>query len=121
MKLYYVKTHSILLPDGSTAMPGTVVGVDKLPASAEWLAGVLADGTISEVKGPEDLPPSTEPPPPPPTKVEEKWAYNPAALSNLGLDQLNAIIEEQRGDEPVEPAPTVEEAIAFLTQNFVPE
>lgn len=121
MLLYRVETVAVLLPSGSLALPGTAVGRDVLPQSEEWLAGALADGILVKVKGPEDLPKDLTPPPPPPTRVEEKWSFNPAALSGLSLEDLNVIIEEHRGEEPVEPAPSIEEAIAFLSQNFVPE
>lgn len=121
MLLYRVEKNAVLLPSGSLAMPGTAVGRDVLPASDEWLEGAVAEGTLVKVNGPEDLPPADTKPPVEPTKVDEKWSFNPAALAGLSLDDLNVLIEEHRGEEPVEPAPSIEEAIAFLTQNFVPE
>lgn len=45
------------------------------------------------------------------------WIFDPATLSGKPLDELNVIIKER--DEAVEPFATVEEAIAFLSQNYI--
>ncbi len=47
------------------------------------------------------------------------WIFNPAELAGKPLDELNIIIKER--DAAVEPFATVEEAIAFLSQNYITE
>lgn len=47
------------------------------------------------------------------------WIFNPAELQGKPLEELNVLIAAR--DDTVEPFGTVEEAIAYLSQNFVTE
>ena len=47
------------------------------------------------------------------------WIFNPADLQGKPLEELNVLIAAR--DDTVEPFGTVEEAIAYLSQNFITE
>lgn len=47
------------------------------------------------------------------------WIFNPAELQGKPLEELNVLIAAR--DDTVEPFGTVEEAIAYLSQNFITE
>lgn len=54
---------------------------------------------------------------PPEIKQDKSlWVFDPQSLAGKTLDQLNTLVKET--DPKVEPFTTVEEAIAFLSQDF---
>ncbi len=46
-----------------------------------------------------------------------KWIFDPATLTDKSVEELNVLIKENGPD--VDPFDTVEEAVAFLSQDFV--
>lgn len=54
----------------------------------------------------------------PAPKIASRWVLDPDALKGMTLDQLNVMVVER--DESIEPFDTVEEAIEWLSQDFVP-
>ena len=90
-------------------VPTGVSAAGGIPDASDEGAGVSASPVaVQPVPGPEvDGAGSPKSP----------WIFDPAELAGKPLDELNIIIKER--DAAVEPFATVEEAIAFLSQNFI--
>lgn len=55
-----------------------------------------------------------------PARVENSpWTLDPDGLKGKSLDELNVLIQE-RAQEDIQPMDTVEEAVAFLSQDYAP-
>ena len=99
-------------PVTTDAAPTGVSAAGGIPDASDGGAGnVLAPSTVEQpVPGPEIDGAGSEVGP---------WIFNPADLQGKPLEELNVLIAAR--DDKVEPFGTVEEAIAYLSQNFVTE
>ena len=52
------------------------------------------------------------------SKPVQKWMHNPAVLAEKDIDELNVIIQDERGATNIDDFDTVEEAAVFLSQNY---
>ena len=102
--------RSVLMSNGIALPPGAEVPEGEFTADrieALLRKGFLVDGDAPEIEEQEgrglDVTPS-------------KWSLNPADLEGKDLDELNVMVLER--DETVDPFETVEEAVAWLSQDF---
>lgn len=109
-----------LTPSGKHLAPGSQV--DPSDFSAPRLEQLIRAGFIVEVgdepkqeSAADEAPPA---PAKPPTTVPSRWALDPDGLRGMDVDDLNVMILEI--DQDVDPFETAEEAIAWLTQDYVP-
>ena len=115
------KAPPITAGDGNPGGKGSdPVTLDDVPT------GMAAAGGIPDASDPGAgaiLSPATVTQPIPGPEVDgagspkSPWIFDPAELAGKPLDELNVIIKER--DTAVEPFATVEEAIAFLSQNYI--
>jgi len=124
-----VATTNIVTPGGT--LPAGSVVTEKQMSSEDAMA-LLKKGALKEVDEGEvtekvvtpPLASETEPDPAPAPESDPKawqWAFDPKVLEGADLDMLNIMASdhcETHGIERVEPFTSVQEALAFMTQDL---
>lgn len=108
----YVVKNCAIQHDAITYGPGPLPADHKIPKAR--LASFVAAGMLEEVAAPK-APVAPKPKPPAPPK--SKWSFDPEGIRGTPVERLNARIKAL---DPEAPAfETTEEAVAFLSQDFV--
>lgn len=108
---YFVSPNrGVLDREGFFRAPGTPIRAKEVSD----IKALLRAGFVVESLDPE---PAEEPAPGRPLDATpSRLAMDPATLEGMSLEQLNVLVAERAPDE--QPFDTVDEAIAFLSQDF---
>ena len=106
----------LLGPDG-TVEPGEIVTKEDLSDLVDDFDAFVEAGRLEPLTQEEALAVTSPDKPPEGSPTRRKWNFDPAALKDLKVEQLRAMIKERDPEADVE-ALEIAEAIAVLSSEF---